>query len=162
VSLGGCTASFVSPQGLVATNHHCAYGAIQLNSTPENNLMRDGFYAAAIGDEISGGPSSRICALESIEDVTARVQAAVPAPRAAVTAVDPDGATRSRRHGPPAAGPTKATAPACTALPAATPPACCRTSRSATCACSTRRRAASAPTAAKPTTGYGRATPATS
>ena len=34
VSLGGCTASFVSPQGLVVTNHHCAYGAIQLNSTP--------------------------------------------------------------------------------------------------------------------------------
>src|SRR5690606_2808719 len=68
-----------SPQGLVATNHHCAYGAIQLNSTPENNLMRDGFYAAAIGDEISAGPNSRIFALESIEDVTARVQAAVAA-----------------------------------------------------------------------------------
>src|SRR3970040_1460615 len=34
VSLGGCTASFVSPRGLVVTNHHCAYGAIQLNSTP--------------------------------------------------------------------------------------------------------------------------------
>lgn len=79
VSLGGCTASFVSPQGLVATNHHCAYGAIQLNSTPENNLMRDGFYAAAIGDEISAGPNSRIFALESIEDVTAKVQAAVSA-----------------------------------------------------------------------------------
>src|SRR5690606_39973180 len=39
VSLGGCTASFVSPQGLVVTNHHCAYGAIQLNSTPGNNLL---------------------------------------------------------------------------------------------------------------------------
>ena len=79
VSLGGCTASFVSPQGLVATNHHCAYGAIQLNSTPESNLMRDGFYAAEIGDEISAGPNSRIYALESIEDVTDRVQAAVAA-----------------------------------------------------------------------------------
>ena len=33
VALGGCTASFVSPQGLVVTNHHCAYGSIQLNST---------------------------------------------------------------------------------------------------------------------------------
>ncbi|MBB1471423.1 S46 family peptidase [Luteimonas sp. MC1825] len=79
VSLGGCTASFVSPQGLVATNHHCAYGAIQLNSTPENNLMRDGFYAAALGDELSAGPTSRIYALEAIEDVTDRVQAAVAA-----------------------------------------------------------------------------------
>ena len=49
VSLGGCTASFVSNQGLVLTNHHCAYGAIQLNSTPENNLMRDGFNAEALG-----------------------------------------------------------------------------------------------------------------
>ena len=39
VSLGGCTASFVSPQGLVITNHHCAYGAIQLNSTPDKNLI---------------------------------------------------------------------------------------------------------------------------
>jgi len=38
VSLGGCTASFVSPQGLVVTNHHCAMGAIQLNSTPQDNL----------------------------------------------------------------------------------------------------------------------------
>ena len=79
VSLGGCTASFVSPQGLVATNHHCAYGAIQLNSTPENNLMRDGFYAADLGDELSAGPTSRIYALEAIEDVTERVQAAVAA-----------------------------------------------------------------------------------
>src|SRR3546814_16991634 len=33
VSLGGCTASFVSPQGLVVTNHHCAYGGLQHNST---------------------------------------------------------------------------------------------------------------------------------
>ena len=46
VSLGGCTASFVSPEGLVVTNHHCAYGAIQLNSTPEQNLMANGFIAA--------------------------------------------------------------------------------------------------------------------
>lgn len=79
VSLGGCTASFVSPQGLVVTNHHCAYGAIQLNSTPERNLMRDGFNAATVGDEITAGPNARVYALDSIEDVTARVQAAVTA-----------------------------------------------------------------------------------
>src|SRR5690606_21210365 len=46
-TLGGCTASFISPQGLVVTNHHCAYGAIPLNPTPGNNLLRDGFNAAA-------------------------------------------------------------------------------------------------------------------
>ena len=79
VSLGGCTASFVSPQGLVLTNHHCAYGAIQLNSTPEANLMRDGFNAAAPGDEISAGPNARIYVLDSITDVGGRVQAAIDA-----------------------------------------------------------------------------------
>ena len=57
VSLGGCTASFVSPQGLVVTNHHCAMGAIQLNSTPERNLIRDGFNAPTMADEPSAGPA---------------------------------------------------------------------------------------------------------
>ncbi|WP_156170543.1 S46 family peptidase [Luteimonas sp. FCS-9] len=79
VSLGGCTASFVSPQGLAITNHHCAYGAIQLNSTPEKNLMRDGFNAATPGEEISAGPNARIYALDSIQDVTAEVRAAIDA-----------------------------------------------------------------------------------
>lgn len=79
VSLGGCTASFVSPQGLVVTNHHCAYGAIQLNSTPENNLMTDGFNAATTADEITAGPNARVYALDAIEDVTGQVQAAIAA-----------------------------------------------------------------------------------
>ena len=79
VSLGGCTASFVSPQGLVVTNHHCAYGAIQLNSTPENNLMRDGFNAAAPADEITAGPNARIYVLDDITDVSAQVRAAIDA-----------------------------------------------------------------------------------
>src|SRR5690606_27888370 len=69
VSLGGCTASFVSPEGLVITNHHCAYGAIQLNSTPERNLMTDGFNAADRGEELSAGPNARIYALESIREI---------------------------------------------------------------------------------------------
>lgn len=79
VSLGGCTASFVSPQGLVVTNHHCAYGAIQLNSTPDRNLMDVGFNAATMKDEVSAGPTSRIYALDSIEDVTDQVRAAIAA-----------------------------------------------------------------------------------
>lgn len=79
VSLGGCTASFVSPQGLVVTNHHCAYGAIQLNSTPEKNLMRDGFNAATQAQEVSAGPNARIYALDTIQDVTRQVQDAVAA-----------------------------------------------------------------------------------
>ena len=64
VSLGGCTASFVSPQGLVVTNHHCGYGALQLNSTPENNLIEKGFLAKTQADELSAGPSSRIFVTE--------------------------------------------------------------------------------------------------
>ncbi len=77
VSLGGCTASFVSPQGLVATNHHCAYGAIQLNSTAEHNLIRDGFNAPTHAAELSAGPNSRIYVLEAIADVTAQAKAAM-------------------------------------------------------------------------------------
>ena len=79
VSLGGCTASFVSPQGLVATNHHCAYGAIQLNSTAEKNLIRDGFNPATKADEVSAGPNARIYVLEDITDVTAQAKAAMAA-----------------------------------------------------------------------------------
>ncbi len=79
VSLGGCTASFVSPQGLVATNHHCAYGAIQLNSTAEKNLIRDGFNPATLADEVSAGPNARIYVLEDITDVTAQAKAAMAA-----------------------------------------------------------------------------------
>ncbi len=76
VALGGCTASFVSPQGLVATNHHCAYGAIQLNSTAERNLMKDGFNAATLADEVSAGPNARVFVMDQITDVTDRVKAA--------------------------------------------------------------------------------------
>ena len=79
VSLGGCTASFVSPRGLVVTNHHCAYGAIQLNSTPDKNLIRDGFNAPAAGDELPAGPNARIYVLDQITDVTAQVKSAIAA-----------------------------------------------------------------------------------
>jgi len=79
VSLGGCTASFVSANGLAATNHHCAYGAIQLNSTPERNLMREGFYADTLADEISAGPATRMYVLDSIADVTADIRPALDA-----------------------------------------------------------------------------------
>lgn len=77
VSLGGCTASFVSPQGLVATNHHCAYGAIQLNSTADKNLIRDGFNAGETSNELSAGPNARIYVLDSITDVTEQAKAAM-------------------------------------------------------------------------------------
>ncbi|WP_188310260.1 S46 family peptidase [Arenimonas fontis] len=76
VALGFCTASFVSPEGLVATNHHCAYGAIQLNSTPERNLMENGFIAADRSEELSAGPSARVYVMDGISEVTDRIEAA--------------------------------------------------------------------------------------
>ena len=79
VALGGCTASFVSPQGLVATNHHCAQGAIQLNSTPQKNLLKDGFVPKTQADELSAGPNARIYVLDAITDVTAQARAAIAA-----------------------------------------------------------------------------------
>ncbi len=79
VALGGCTASFVSPQGLVVTNHHCAYGAIQLNSTAGKNLIKEGFNAPTPADELSAGPNARVFVLDEITDVTAEARAAIAA-----------------------------------------------------------------------------------
>jgi hypothetical protein len=73
VSLGGCSASFVSPQGLIVTNHHCVYSYLQFNSTPEKNLIENGFLAKAIGEEIPAAPDARVWVTTSIEDVTDRV-----------------------------------------------------------------------------------------
>ena len=60
VSLGGCSASFVSPQGLVATNHHCVYGSVAHNSTPEHDLLANGFLAHSLDQELPAAPGSRI------------------------------------------------------------------------------------------------------
>ncbi|WP_411369160.1 S46 family peptidase [Pseudidiomarina salilacus] len=73
VSLGGCSASFVSPQGLVVTNHHCVYGSIAYNSTPENDLLANGFLATSLEDEVSASPGSRIYVTKAVENVTDRV-----------------------------------------------------------------------------------------
>ncbi|WP_273027632.1 S46 family peptidase [Massilia timonae] len=73
VSLGGCSASFVSPDGLVVTNHHCAYGAIQRNSSAEKNYIVDGFLARNRADELPGGPNTLVYVTEKVENVTGRV-----------------------------------------------------------------------------------------
>ncbi|MFB1015766.1 MAG: S46 family peptidase, partial [Alteromonadaceae bacterium] len=77
VSLGGCTASFVSDKGLVATNHHCIYGSIQYNSTAENNLLADGFLAKSFDEELPATPGSRIYVTEKIDDVTSLIKASI-------------------------------------------------------------------------------------
>src|SRR5690606_2706825 len=73
ISLGGCTASFVSPQGLVVTNHHCGYGAIQYNSTPERDLLATGFVAGSLAEELPADPNARIYVTQAITDVTGQV-----------------------------------------------------------------------------------------
>lgn len=73
ISLGGCTASFVSPRGLVVTNHHCAYGNLQYNSTPERDLLANGFVARSLAEELPAAPTSRIYVTQDIRDVTAQV-----------------------------------------------------------------------------------------
>ena len=75
VSLGGCTASFVSDQGLVATNHHCVYGSVQYNSSAENNLLENGFLAKSFKEELPATPGSRIYVTEEINEVTKLVNA---------------------------------------------------------------------------------------
>ena len=79
VSLGGCSASFVSPQGLVVTNHHCARGSVQYNSTAENNYLENGFLAKTMGAELPAAPGSRIYVTTEFSDVTQRVRAATDA-----------------------------------------------------------------------------------
>jgi hypothetical protein len=73
VSLGGCSASFVSDAGLVVTNHHCAYGAVQRNSTPAHNYIADGFLAKSRGEELPGGPNALVYVTDKVENVSARV-----------------------------------------------------------------------------------------
>jgi len=74
VSLGGCSASFVSAEGLVITNHHCAVGALQYNATPADNILEKGFVARSREAERSAGPTSRVYVTQAITDVTAQVR----------------------------------------------------------------------------------------
>jgi hypothetical protein len=69
VQLSGCTGSFISSEGLILTNHHCAFGAVQAASTKENDFVTFGFQAKTRQEEIQArGISARI--LESYKDVS--------------------------------------------------------------------------------------------
>ncbi|RZJ81455.1 MAG: S46 family peptidase, partial [Flavobacterium sp.] len=72
VNVGGCTGSFVSNEGLIITNHHCAFSAVQLASTPENDYLNNGFVAKSFEQEIEAkGLTCRIT--DSYEDVSDKV-----------------------------------------------------------------------------------------
>jgi hypothetical protein len=76
VRFGGGTGSVVSPNGLVLTNHHIALGTLQRLSTAEKDYVKNGFYAATLADELKV-PGMTLSILQNIEDVTAKVRAAV-------------------------------------------------------------------------------------
>jgi len=66
-----CTGEIISQQGLFLTNHHCGYGAIQELSTPEDNILANGFWAKNQGEERQA--NFNIGLLAKVEDVTAMV-----------------------------------------------------------------------------------------
>src|SRR5690606_17331667 len=75
---GGCSGSFVSPEGLIITNHHCATSALQYNSEKED-LLHDGFVARTRADERSNGPAARVFVTEAFTDVSDRIREGIDA-----------------------------------------------------------------------------------
>ncbi len=76
INLSGGTASFVSEDGLIVTNHHVAFGAIQRQSTVDTNYLRDGFYAPTREDEIPAIGYSVYVTL-AVDDVTDQIKSVV-------------------------------------------------------------------------------------
>jgi hypothetical protein len=74
--VNGCTGSFVSPQGLIITNHHCAYDAIQKASTTSHDYLRDGFVAGSLAEEIPA-PGYTVRVTEDYRDVSNQVLSVV-------------------------------------------------------------------------------------
>lgn len=71
VKVGGCSGSFISPEGLIITNHHCVYGGVADLSTRDNNYLENGFVASNKTKELPINMPCRIT--QSFEDVSARV-----------------------------------------------------------------------------------------
>ena len=72
----GCTGEIISEEGLVLTNHHCGYGAIQQHSSPEHDYLKNGFWAMSREEEIHT-PGLTVTFLVRIEDVTEKVSASL-------------------------------------------------------------------------------------
>lgn len=69
-----CSGELISPRGLLLTNHHCGFNAIQSHSSVEHNYLQDGFWAYKLEDELAN-PGITASILERMEDVTGRVNA---------------------------------------------------------------------------------------
>jgi Peptidase S46 len=75
VRVGGCSASFISAEGLLITNHHCAFGILQQHSTPERDLITRGYLASGRGEELTGA-NVRVTVPHGTTDVSGMVEAA--------------------------------------------------------------------------------------
>ena len=75
---GGCTGEIISPDGLILTNHHCGYGAIQQHSSVEHDYLTDGFWAKTRNEELPT-PGLKFRFVERIEDITEQVNADIRA-----------------------------------------------------------------------------------
>jgi len=73
---GGCSASFISVQGLVMTNHHCVVDCVEQLSTPKQNFVETGFAAKAVAEERKC-PDFELDQLVEIRDVTKEVHGAI-------------------------------------------------------------------------------------
>ncbi len=71
----GCSASFVSPTGLVLTNHHCVHSCVEQLSTAKRDFVQDGFLAKTLDDE-QVCPATEVNQLLAITDVSARIEEA--------------------------------------------------------------------------------------
>jgi|HubBroStandDraft_1064217.scaffolds.fasta_scaffold00351_22 hypothetical protein len=89
IRLSNCTASFVSPDGLILTNHHCSEACLDEHSTAQSNLVRDGFLARAREQELKCGTQIADVLMET-ENVTTKVNAAL-------AGLDPKAANDARK-----------------------------------------------------------------
>ncbi|WP_297510954.1 S46 family peptidase [Flavobacterium sp.] len=69
---GGCTAEVISEKGLILTNHHCGFDAIQNHSSVAHDYLRDGFWAYSLEEELTN-PDMVVTFVVRIDDVTAQV-----------------------------------------------------------------------------------------
>ena len=93
---GGCTGELISPEGLLLTNHHCGYGAIQRHSTVEHDYLTDGFWAMSRAEELPNEKlwvrflvrmeevTDRIAAGETADEIVKKAEAEAPGYKAAV------------------------------------------------------------------------------
>ena len=75
---GGCTGEIISPEGLILTNHHCGYGAIQQHSSVEHDYLTDGFWAKNRNEELPT-PGLKFRFVHRIVDITDLVNEKVKA-----------------------------------------------------------------------------------